>query len=197
MNPAEIGEVSWERMILSVERVRDRLLRASHALQEAQIEYAIIGGNAVAAWVSRVDISAVRNTQDVDVLLRRTDLEKAKIALAKSGFVFRHANRVDMFLDGPDARARDAVHIVFAQERVRPDYLEPAPDVEAVEKTADGFQLLKLEDLVLMKLTSFRLKDQVHLQDLASVGLIDISWCNRFRPELAARLREIIENPDS
>ncbi len=30
---------------------------------------AVIGGNAVAAHVGRVDESAVRNTQDVDILL--------------------------------------------------------------------------------------------------------------------------------
>ena len=31
-----------------------------------------------------------------------------------------------------------------------------------------------------MKLTSFRLKDQVHLMDLLEVGLIDSSWGDRF-----------------
>jgi hypothetical protein len=35
----------------------------------------VAGGNAVAAWVATVDPSAVRNTQDVDILLRRADLD--------------------------------------------------------------------------------------------------------------------------
>ena len=64
-----------DRMVLAVERVRDRLKRASGALEAAGIPYAVAGGNAVAAWVATVDAAAVRNTQDVDILLRRADLE--------------------------------------------------------------------------------------------------------------------------
>lgn len=62
------GEVSWERMIRAVEKVRERLRRAVAALEAAGVPYAIAGGNAVAAWVSRVDEAAVRNTQDVDLI---------------------------------------------------------------------------------------------------------------------------------
>src|SRR5256885_3076787 len=115
---ADLAPVSWQRMIRAVEKVRDRLLRAVRALETAKIPYAVAGGNAVAAWVSRVDEAAVRNTQDVDILLRREDLERAKPALSAAGFVFRHAKSVDMFLDGPGAKARDAIHIVFAGEKV-------------------------------------------------------------------------------
>ena len=46
-----IGPVSWERMSEGIEKVKDRLRRAAGALEEAGIEYAVIGGNAVAAWV--------------------------------------------------------------------------------------------------------------------------------------------------
>ena len=51
----------------AVEKVRQRLLRAASALEQAGVPYAVVGGNAVAAWVSRVDEAAVRNTQDVDI----------------------------------------------------------------------------------------------------------------------------------
>src|SRR2546427_6336150 len=122
MATVPLGEVSWERMIGAVEKVRERMLRAVTALEKARVPYAVVGGNAVAAWVSRVDETAVRNTQDVDILLRRADLVAARAALEQSGFVYRHAAGRDMFLDGPDAKARDAVHIVFAAERVRPQY---------------------------------------------------------------------------
>ncbi|HTA28970.1 MAG TPA: hypothetical protein VK731_00720, partial [Candidatus Cybelea sp.] len=67
MATATYAEVSWERMSNAVERVRLRLLRAASALAQARILYAVAGGNAVAAWVSRVDEAAVRNTQDVDI----------------------------------------------------------------------------------------------------------------------------------
>lgn len=120
MQPVHYDPVSWERMIRAVEKVRARLDRAVTALEGAGIPYAVAGGNAVAAWVSRIDEAAVRNTQDVDVLLRREDFERAKSALESAGFVFRHVKSVDMFLDGPDAKARDAVHVIFAGEKLTP-----------------------------------------------------------------------------
>src|SRR5271170_93376 len=111
---AQYGEVSWERMIRAVEKVRERLRRAAAALEAAGVPYAVAGGNAVAAWVSRVDEAAVRNTQDVDILLRRSDLPGAIAAMRAAGFTHRHAASLEMFLDGPSASPRDAVHVVFA-----------------------------------------------------------------------------------
>src|SRR3954467_8424083 len=120
------AEVSWEGMINAIEKVRQRLLRAARALENAHLPYAVADGNAVAAWVSRVDEAAVRNTQDVDFLIRRADLDAAIAALGKAGFVWRHVAGMDLFLDGPGAKARDAVHVIFAGEKVRPEYVLPA-----------------------------------------------------------------------
>lgn len=195
MSSVRYGDASWERMIRAVEKVRQRVLRAAAALEKAAIPYAVAGGNAVAAWVSRVDEAAARNTQDVDIVLRRSDLEAAKVAMAAAGFVYRHALGVDMFLDGADAKARDAVHVIFAGEKVRPDYVTAVPDVAESEATA-AFRVVALESLVRMKLTSFRRKDQVHLLDLLETGLIDASWVDRFPPELAARLQHLVDTPD-
>jgi len=182
-------------MVRAVEKVRQRLLRATAALEQAGIAYAVVGGNAVASWVSGVDEAAVRNTQDVDILLRRSDLEAATVALAPGGFVYRHSAGMDMFLDGAQAKARDAVHVVFAGEKIRAEYLLAAPDVSETEQTA-SYRVLSLEALVRMKLTSFRRKDQVHLLDMLEVGLIDASWKPRFPAELAARLQELLDTPD-
>jgi hypothetical protein len=189
------AEVSWERMSNAIEKVRQRLLRAARTLQQARVPYAVAGGNAVAAWVSRVDEAAVRNTQDVDIILRRTDLPAARTALEQAGFVYRHAASIDMFLDGPDAKARDAVHIVFAAEKVRPDYAIAAPDVSEAEDT-ETFRLLALEALVRMKLTSFRDKDRVHVRDLIEVGLVDASWLPRLPNSLQPRLQELLDHPE-
>jgi hypothetical protein len=196
MSSIQYGPISWERMIRAVQKVRARLDRAVAALEAAGVPYAVAGGNAVAAWVARVDEAAVRNTQDVDILLRRDDFERAKAALTSAGFVFRHAKSVDMFLDGPGAKARDAIHVVFAGEKVAADYSQPAPLVDEVD-TSGPFHVVDLEPLVRMKLTSYRLKDQVHLLDMISVGLIDNSWPSRFPAELAARLQLLLDNPDS
>lgn len=189
------ADVSWDRMIRAVEKVRERLTRAATALEAAGIPYAVVGGNAVAAWVARVDEAAVRNTQGVDLLLRRSDLEAAKGALEPAGFVYRHVKGIDMFLDGPGAKARDAVHIIFAGEKVRPEDAVAVPEVGESEYTPK-FRLLSLEGLVRMKLIANRRKDQVHLLDMLDVGLIDESWCERLPRELADRLRHLIATPD-
>src|SRR5215469_15163672 len=102
------GTFSLERMVNAVEKVRQRLLRAARALEQAGIPYAVAGGNAVAIWVTRVDEAAVRNTRDVDILLRRVDLDAAVVALESAGFVYRRSAGIDMFLDGTQASARDA-----------------------------------------------------------------------------------------
>jgi len=190
-----LGPFSLERMVRAVEKVRERLLRATAALENASIPYAVCGGNAVAVWVTRVDESAVRNTRDVDILIRRSDLDAVKTALLAAGFDYKHTAGLDLFLDGPNATARDAVHIIFAGEKVRPEELLPNPDVtESVP--SDQFRVLDLEALVRIKLTSFRDKDRTHLRDLLDVGLIDGNWCWRYPAELAARLQSLIDEPD-
>jgi hypothetical protein len=190
-----IDEELMERMVRAVEKVRDRMHRAAQALEQAGIPYAVIGGNAVAAHVGRVDEAAVRNTQDVDILLNRNDLVAAKAAFAQAGFVYRHDKGIDMFLDGPGAKARDAVHVIFAGEKVRSVDFVPAPEIVESEATP-SYRVVALESLVRMKLTSFRLKDRVHILDFIDVGLVDESWLARFPVELASRLKELLDNPE-
>lgn len=159
------------------------------------MRYAVAGGNAVAAWVATVDAAAVRNTQDVDILLRRSDLGAATRSLQQAGFLPRHVAGIDLFLDGADASARDAIHVVLAGEKVRQEYTAAAPDVTDAHQL-DQFRVLSLDALVRMKLTSFRRKDQVHLQDLLGVGLIDGTWIARLPGELAVRLQHLIDTPE-
>jgi hypothetical protein len=194
VNPSTIIS-GWERVALAIDKVRDRLRRVVTALETFGIPYAIIGGNAVAEWVGRVDASVVRYTQDVDLLLKRADLPAAQAALAPSGFIYRQSGGIHMFLDGTAAKARDAVHVIFAGEKVRADYVSAAPDLTESEPGIQ-FQVISLVALIRMKLTSFRDKDRMHLRDLISVGQVDANWLNRLDPELALRLRELLENPE-
>ena len=189
------GLLALDRMERAVEKVRDRLLRSTAALEAAGVPYAVIGGNAVMAWVEQADEAAVRFTQDVDLVLRRDDLERAKAALAKAGFVHRRSAGIEMFLDGPGAKARDAVHVIFSGEKVRPEYVAPVPDV-AESVSFKSYRVLSLEAVVRMKLTSNRDKDRMHLRDMLGVGLIDATWPARYPPELAARLQHLIDTPD-
>jgi hypothetical protein len=189
------GPFSLERVVNAVEKVRQRLLKASAALRAANVPYAVAGGNAVALWVSRVDEAAVRNTQDVDVLVRREDFDAAKTALESAGFVHRHVAGMDVFLDCIGAKARDAVHLVFANEKVRPEEPLANPDVTESED-AGLFRVIALDALVRVKLTAFRDKDRTHLRDLIDIGLVDAQWLAKIPPVLADRLRQLLDNPE-
>ncbi len=193
--PPYDGLLALEKMERAVWKVKDRLLRAAAALERAGVPYAVVGGNAVGAWIEQVDESAVRATQDVDLALRRADLNAARTALEAAGFVYRHAAAMDMFLDGANAKARDAVHVVFCNEKVRPEYAAAVPDV-AESVSFRHFRVLTLEALVRMKLTSNRDKDKTHVRDLIGVGLVDAAWPAKYEPELAARLQHLLDTPD-
>lgn len=189
------GDALWDRIERAVEKVKDRLRRVTRALNAAHIPYAVIGGNAVQHWVAQVDESVVRNTRDVDIILNEVDLEAAKAALAQEGFIYRHSAGVSMFLDGSDAKARDAVHVVFAGKKVQEDYIEPVPTIDEYTLMADA-RTLPFKQLVRMKLTSYQRKDQVHLQDMISIGLVDESWLPGLPAMLQQRLQELLDDPD-
>jgi hypothetical protein len=181
-------------LVRAVELVRERLLRATAALEVAGIPYAVAGGNAIALWVSRVDVSAVRNTSDVDLLVRRSDLDAIRTALATVGFIYPHVASIDLFVDGPEGKARDGVQLIFADEMVRQGELLPNPPI--TESVQGGeYQVLSLQALVQIKLTAYRDKDRTHLRDLLEVGLIDASWLQHYPPPLADRLRALIDTP--
>ena len=175
-----LGPFSLERALNAVAKVRD----------------AVGGGNAVMLWVSRVDESAVRNTQDVDLLINRSSLAEVCTVLEGAGFTYRHAAGLDLFLDGEDGKPREAVHVVFAHEKVRAHELAANPGLDQSVETTEGYRVLALEALVQIKLTAFRDKDRVHLRDLAKVGLVDRTWPGKFPRELADRLQMILDTPN-
>jgi hypothetical protein len=195
MNVTPLRPDTLDRMVRAVERVRQRCLRSARALEAAGIPHAIAGGNAVAHWVATIDDGAVRNTPDVDLLVRRADLEAVKAAMTGAGFVYAPVNGVDLFIDGPDGKPRDGVYLFFAGEKVKPN--DPVPAAEISETGAGAeYRVVSLEALVRMKLVAFRLKDRVHIRDMVDVGLIDATWPDRFPPPLCDRLRDILADPD-
>jgi hypothetical protein len=196
---AQTVGMSWDildRMERAVAKVRERLLRATAALNQAGVPYAVVGGNAVASWVATVDEGAVRNTRDVDLLVRRIDLPAITSALELAGFVHDELLDVVMFRDGKEGKPSEAIHLLFAGEKTRPDHLQPAPEIETVNDPAN-FAVITLESLVLMKLMSNRRKDQVHILDMIGVELIDHSWLAKLPTELADRLKQILDTPDA
>lgn len=191
----EQGPFVFDRMFGAVEKVRERLERACRALEESQVPYAVIGGHAVAAWVATIDDGAVRNTRDVDLLLREEDLSRAADALLRVGFHRDAVMGITVFLDGPDGKPSQGIHVLLAGRKVRESYATPAPDTDEV-MLINGKRIVDLSELVGMKLNSYRRKDQTHLLDLIGVGLISKSWPARFPPPLAERLQALLDDPE-
>lgn len=189
------GDALYARMERAVERVTQRLRKTVETLESAGVRYAVVGGHAVRAWVAQVDEAAVRNTRDVDILVRPEDLPAVIEAMAGAGFHHRKTSGVDMFVEDLDGSARDAVHVVLANEMVRLNDVEPNPDVDPLE-VADGFKTIPLAALVRMKLNSNRRKDQVHVLDMISLGMVDQSWPATLPPELGKRLQALLDDPD-
>ena len=192
---AETVIVGWERALIAAEKVKERLRRATRALDSAGVPYAVVGGNAVAEWVARIDDEAVRNTRDVDLLVRRADFDAARAALEAAGFVYHYLMDMDVFIDGPEGKLSAGVHLLFAGEKVRAADACPCPGLDESERAVE-FQVATLLALVRMKLTSWRLKDRVHLLDMIQVGLIDTTWPGRLPPPLAERLQSLLDNPN-
>ncbi len=186
---------TWERMIRAVEKVRERCDRATKALDAAGVLYAVVGGNAVANWVASVDEAATRNTRDVDILIRREDLDAARTAMEAAGFEYAFSYGVHLFLDGPNGKPSEGVHLLFAGEKVKETDPVEAPQItEAVRVPA--FNVVALEALVRMKLVANRDKDRTHIRDMIGLGMIDDSWPAKYSEPLAERLRAILADPD-
>ena len=174
-----------------VEQLFEVLIRVTSALRAAGIEYRVVGGVAVFLHVSEKDPLAARMTRDIDMAVDRRDLDGIANAVRPFGFEYRHVAGVDMLVDAVKPSARSAVHLVMVREKVRPEYSEAVPDFSPPVETREGVLLAPVADLVRMKLTSYRLKDRVHIQDMDAAGLITTEVESGLPNELRRRLAEI------
>jgi hypothetical protein len=174
-----------------VEQLFEVLARVSSALRAADIEYRVIGGIAVYLHVAERDELAARVTRDINLAVSRGDLGRIAEAVLPYGFALRHVAGSDMLVDAAKPSARSAVHLVMAGERVRSTDIAPIPELSARVETSEGILLVPVAELLRMKLTSFRLKDKVHIQDLDGVGLITAEVEAALPGEMRERLSEI------
>jgi hypothetical protein len=190
---AEVGSPGLlERYTRAVEKVTERLERIAAALRAASVPYALVGGQAVALWVATKDPAAVRTTKDVDILLRREDLPQARAAARGAGLEYFEVVGVGMFLEQDDPNPRQAVKLLWAGEKVRPEYPLPSPGIDERQELVPGLQVVSLPGLVRMKLMSNRDQDRVHLRDLIEIGLAGRDLLAGLPAELAARLEALL-----
>ncbi len=169
------------------------LERIAVPLAGAGIPYEVIGGMAVMVHVNRVEPSAVRNTKDIDIMVRREDLERIKEVALRHGFTFRHVRGVDMPLPEGETKARNAVHLVFSGEKVKATQAVPNPPLapESIAIHEVDVAVIPVADLVRMKLSNNRDIDRVHVRDLDEVGLVTPEVEEALPAVLRERLAEL------
>jgi hypothetical protein len=170
-----------------VEQLFDLAEVVERLFSSAGIEYRIVGGLAVYLYVEEAEPDAGRLTRDIDIAVRREDLDRIAEAAKPFGMALRHVAGVDMLVRQDQPSARRAVHLVFSGEKVRREYVAATPALGPA-KVVRGFPLIPLADLVRMKLTSFRAKDEAHIKDLDEAGLLTPDIEATLPAELAERL---------
>jgi len=161
--------------------------RVEAAFASAGLDYRVVGGLATYLYVEEAEPDARRLTKDIDILVRREDLDAIAKAVEPYGLKYRHVAGVDMLVQAGEPSARRAVHMVFTGEKVRQEYPEPAPGLGS-PRSLKGVRLISIADLVIMKLTSYRAKDEAHLKDLDEAGLITADIESRLSVPLRERL---------
>jgi hypothetical protein len=186
----ELVNVVFEQRLFELAAV---LHRITGLLDETAIPHEVVGGLAVLIHVEEADPSQSMLTRDVDLMIQRADLEAVKRIAAAADFWFRHVAGLDTLLYGESDSARNAVHLLFAVEKVRPNQATPNPEIGPQRKTflGKGVCVVPLADLLRMKLSSFRLKDQVHVQVMDASGLITPAVASSLPQELQERLEQV------
>jgi len=177
-----------EQYFMAMHDVQERFERATKALVDGQVPHAVVGGQAVGLWVTSRDTSAFRVTKDVDLLLDKDDLIDAKRAFRAIGMSYYELMGIGMFMEDDDPGPKHAVHLLWAQEQVRPYDPLPTPSVNDAVEIEPGKFVVPVRELVIMKLTAHRRHDQVHLLDMIGVGLVDRSMMDGLPHVLADRL---------
>ncbi len=173
-----------------VDQLFDLARRIEEAFSRAGLDYRVVGGLATYLYVEQSAPDAGRLTKDIDIAVRREDLEKIAKAVEPFGFEYRRVAGVDMLVQSAEPSARRAVHLVFSGEKVRQEYPEATPDL-GPDRRIQGVRVMPLQDLIRMKLTSYRLRDQTHLKDLDEAGLISAEIEGALSPVLRQRLAEV------
>ena len=171
------------------------LHKVTRPLMAEGVPHELIGGLAVLVHVEEADPEHATLTRDVDLMIRRSDLERVREIGARHGFRFRHTAGLDMLLYGETNSARNAVHLLFSGEKVRPNQTTPNPPIQPEKKSILGVEvfIIPVADLVQMKLSAYRDKDRVHIRSMDAAGLITAEVEGTLPVELQARLRHTRE----
>lgn len=179
----------------TVHQIFDFVDRVVKTMKDSGADYRIVGGISVFLHIAQVDPTHARLSRDIDIAVKREDLSRIKTAAEQNGFEYRqepkHGQETFTLIDRQNGKPRADVHLIMAGEKARQDHPEAVPPIGEICLTADGVKIAPLYDVVHMMLSSYRLKDRVHVQDMDSSGLIDGEIESRLPRVLRDRLAEI------
>jgi hypothetical protein len=142
--------------------LHDELVSLVTALDTAGVDYALIGGMAVAVW------GAPRFTQDIDLLVRREDLDRAKSAARQCGFALE-----SFPMDFTDGTELHRVSKMQADQHLMVDLMLVSPHVQAAWDSRrriafDGGMLsvISRDSLIAMKVAAGRQQDLMDVEKL-------------------------------
>ena len=182
---SETVVVGWERAMMAAERVKERLRRATRALDGAGVPYAVVGGNAVAEWVARIDDEAVRNTRNVDLLVRRGDFPPDRHSKRRALFTSTYSTSMCSSMVRKASLAGSTFFLPVKKSAARMRTRPRTRRIPAQGRVPGAVARC----LRCYKLTAWRDKDRTHLRDMIQVGLLDATWPARLPPPLAERSR--------
>jgi hypothetical protein len=186
----------WTTRQMALDKIQARLQRITAALGSAGVPYAVVGGHAVASWVSMRDPAAVRTTKDVNLLVQRDHLPQIQAAAATCDLSYTEVLGVAMLVERSNPNPKEAVHLIWAGEKVRAEHLFPPPSLDDREELSSNMTVLGLLPLIRMKLQSGRNRDLTHIEDMIEVGLIDRSILSQLPQELAKVLEPLLKTAE-
>ena len=167
----------------------------TRALQNAGVAFEVIGGVAVNAHILPLGRSRSFVTRDIDILLNRQDLEKASIAAEPLGYQMKKMmGGYTLIKAGQDLG--EAIHVIFVGEKSKSTQPSPHPALNPEMKSLFGITIpvAPLQDLLHMKLNSFRRKDITHIEIMNETGLITPALEQTLPPLLQERLKQARES---
>jgi len=147
----------------------------ANLLDRAGIDYALIGGHAVNAFLEP------RLTRDIDVTVVGSpeDLARLRAALTDTGFVVSLESGTEL-PSGPDFLRFVSGPVVVEVQAAKTRF-----QLEVVRRatTEDGVRVATAEDLIVLKLIASRTKDEADLRGLAVLPSIDWAYVERWAEE--------------
>ena len=169
--------------------VFETVRRLVKRLEEEGLDYVVAGGLAV------LENGYRRATEDIDVILRREDLEVFRQRLVGRGYVAAFPGALKSFRD-----AETGVRIEILTTGDFPGDGKPKPvafpDPSAVAAEGEDFRYLRLEPLLELKLASgmtapHRLRDLADVQDLIVALDLPLDLADRLDPSVRATYRTL------